>query len=67
LTVSDEQLNSALQEIAEPQQDPLRSAADGARRAGRRLQAVPRGMRKELTLSTLRQRDVIAHINVTPA
>ncbi len=42
LTVSDEQLNSALQEIAEPQQDPLRPAADGARRAGRGLQAVSR-------------------------
>ena len=42
LTITDEQLNGALQEIAAPQQDPLRSAADRARGAGGRLQGVPR-------------------------
>ncbi len=55
LTVSDEQLNSALQ-----QQNPLRPAADGALAQGVDYKQYREAMRKELTLSTLRQRDVIA-------
>ena len=42
LTISDEQLNSALQDMAAAQQDPVRPAADRTRRPGHRLQAVPR-------------------------
>ncbi len=66
LTVSDEQLNSALQEIAGRNKIPFDQLPTALEAQGVDYKQYRESMRKELTLSTLRQRDVIAHINVTP-
>jgi peptidyl-prolyl cis-trans isomerase SurA len=66
LTVSDEQLNSALQEIAGRNKIPFDQLPTALAAQGVDYKTYREGMRKELTLTTLRQRDVIAHINVTP-
>jgi peptidyl-prolyl cis-trans isomerase SurA len=66
LTVSDEQLNSALQEIAGRNKIPFDQLPTALETQGIDYKQYRESMRRELTLSTLRQRDVIAHINVTP-
>jgi peptidyl-prolyl cis-trans isomerase SurA len=66
LTVSDEQLNSALQEIASRNKIPFDQLPTALATQGVEYKQYREGMRRELTLSTLRQRDVIAHINVSP-
>src|SRR5580704_16798416 len=66
LTVSDEQLNSALQEIASRNKIPFDQLPTALEAQGVDYKQYREAMRKELTLSTLRQRDVIAHINVSP-
>jgi peptidyl-prolyl cis-trans isomerase SurA len=66
LTVSDEQLNSALQEIASRNKIPFDQLPTALAAQGVDYKQYREGMRKEITLSTLRQRDVIAHINVSP-
>jgi len=66
LTVSDEQLNSALQEIASRNKIPFDQLPTALAAQGVDYKQYREGMRKELTLSTLRQRDVISHINVSP-
>ncbi len=66
LTVSDEQLNSALQEIAGRNKIPFDQLPTALATQGVDYKAYRESMRRELTLSTLRQRDVISHINVTP-
>src|SRR3984957_2357120 len=66
LTVSDEQLNGALQEIAGRNKIPFDHLPTALAAQGVDYKGYREAMRKELTLSTLRQRDVIAHINVTP-
>jgi peptidyl-prolyl cis-trans isomerase SurA len=66
LTVSDEQLNSALQEIASRNKIPFDQLPTALSAQGVDYKQYRESMRKELTLSTLRQRDVIAHINVSP-
>src|SRR3979411_573758 len=66
LTVSDEQLNSALQEIASRNKIPFDQLPTALSAQGVDYKSYREGMRKELTLNTLRQRDVIAHINVSP-
>jgi peptidyl-prolyl cis-trans isomerase SurA len=66
LTVSDEQLNGALQEIAGRNKIPFDQLPTALSAQGVDYKQYREAMRKELTLSTLRQRDVIAHINVTP-
>jgi peptidyl-prolyl cis-trans isomerase SurA len=66
LTVSDEQLNSALQEIASRNKIPFDQLPTALGAQGVDYKQYREGMRKELTLNTLRQRDVIAHINVSP-
>ena len=66
LTISDEQLNSALQEIAGRNKIPFDQLPTALAAQGVDYKAYRESMRKELTLSTLRQRDVIAHINVSP-
>jgi peptidyl-prolyl cis-trans isomerase SurA len=66
LTVSDEQLNGALQEIAGRNKIPFDQLPTALAAQGVDYKQYRESMRKELTLSTLRQRDVIAHINVTP-
>jgi peptidyl-prolyl cis-trans isomerase SurA len=66
LTVSDEQLNSALQEIATRNKLPFDQLPTALATQGVDYKQYRESMRRELTLNTLRQRDVIAHINVTP-
>ena len=66
LTVTDEQLNSALQEIAARNKIPFDQLPTALAAQGVDYKQYRESMRKELTLSTLRQRDVIAHINVSP-
>src|SRR5277367_641960 len=66
LTISDEQLNSALQEIAVRNKIPFDQLPTALQAQGIDYKQYRESMRKELTLSTLRQRDVIAHINVSP-
>jgi peptidyl-prolyl cis-trans isomerase SurA len=66
LTVSDEQLNGALQEIATRNKIPFDQLPTALAAQGVDYKAYREAMRRELTLSTLRQRDVIAHINVSP-
>ena len=66
LTVSDEQLNSALQEIAGRNKIPFDQLPTALETQGVDYKQYREAMRKELTLSTLRQRDVISHINVSP-
>src|SRR6202044_2699640 len=66
LTVSDEQLNSALQEIASRNKIPFDQLPTALSAQGVDYKPYRESMRKELTLSTLRQRDVISHINVSP-
>ena len=66
LKISDEQLNAALTDVATRNrmtlaQLPEALAAQGVDYAGYR-----ENMRKEIALSSLRQRDVLARINVTP-
>ena len=66
LTVSDEQLNGALQEIATRNKIPFDQLPTALSAQGVDYKQYREAMRRELTLSTLRQRDVIAHINVSP-
>src|SRR5580698_10524662 len=66
LTVTDEQLNGALQEIAARNKIPFDQLPRALAAQAVDYKAYRESMRKELTLSTLRQRDVIAHINVSP-
>src|SRR5271165_119640 len=66
LTISDEQLNSALQEIAGRNKIPFDQLPTALAAQGVDYKQYREAMRKELTLNTLRQRDVIAHINVSP-
>jgi peptidyl-prolyl cis-trans isomerase SurA len=66
LTISDEQLNGALQEIAARNKIPFDQLPTALAAQGIDYKQYRESMRKELTLTTLRQRDVIAHINVTP-
>src|ERR1700732_370793 len=66
LTVTDEQLNGALQEIAARNKIPFDQLPTALAAQGVDYKLYRESMRKELTLSTLRQRDVITHINVSP-
>jgi peptidyl-prolyl cis-trans isomerase SurA len=66
LTISDEQLNTALQDIAQRNKIPFDQLPTALAAQGVDYKLYRESMRRELTLSTLRQRDVIAHINVTP-
>jgi len=66
LTVSDEQLNSALQEIASRNKIAFDQLPTALSAQGVDYKQYRESMRKELTLNTLRQRDVISHINVSP-
>jgi peptidyl-prolyl cis-trans isomerase SurA len=66
LTITDEQLNGALQEIAARNKIPFDQLPTALAAQGVDYKQYRESMRKELTLSTLRQRDVITHINVSP-
>ena len=66
LTITDEQLNGALQEIAARNKIPFDQLPTALAAQGVDYKQYRESMRKELTLSTLKQRDVISHINVSP-
>ncbi len=66
LSISDEQLNGALQEIAGRNKIPFDQLPTALQAQGIDYKQYREAMRKELTLSQLRERDVIARIIVTP-
>ncbi len=66
LTVTDEQLNGALQEIAARNKIPFDQLPTALEAQGVDYKQYRESIRKELTLNALRQRDVIARIAVTP-
>ena len=67
IRVSDEQLNAALADVAQRNGMPLRNCRRRSPQQGVDYASYRDGMRKELTLSVLRQRDVIQKINVSAA
>ena len=66
IKVSDEQLNNALRDVAARNQIPLEQLPAALQAQGIDYAAYRDGIRKEITLQMLRQRDVIARINVSP-
>ncbi|HXS29145.1 MAG TPA: peptidylprolyl isomerase SurA [Steroidobacteraceae bacterium] len=66
IKVSDEQLNDALQEVAQRNQIKLAQLPDALAAQGIDYASYRDTMRKELALTLLRQRDVLDHISVTP-
>ena len=65
ITASDEMLNAALRDMAQRNNIPFAQLPEAlAHRA--RLRGVPRGHAREMTITLLRQRDVVQRINVTP-
>ena len=66
LKVPDEALNSAMQDVAERNKIPLSQLPEALAAQGIDYASYRDSMRKELTLSLLRQRDVIQRISVTP-
>ena len=66
MKVPDETLNSALQDIAQRNNIPLSRLPDVLAQHGIDYPSYREAMRKELTLTLLRQRDVIQRISVTP-
>src|SRR5262249_21353092 len=66
LKVPDEALNSAMQDVAQRNNIPLSQLPEALSAQGIDYAAYRDAMRKELTLSLLRQRDVIQRIAVTP-
>ncbi len=66
IRVNDEQLNAALADVAQRNGIPLQRLPEALARQGVDYAAYRDGIRKELTLSILRQRDVIQKINIAP-
>jgi len=66
MKVPDETLNSALQDIAQRNNIPLSRLPEILQQQGIDYAVYREAMRKELTLTLLRQRDVIQRISVTP-
>jgi peptidyl-prolyl cis-trans isomerase SurA len=66
LKVPDEALNSAMQEVAQRNNISLSQLPEALAQQGIDYAAYRDAMRKELTLTLLRQRDVIQRISVTP-
>jgi peptidyl-prolyl cis-trans isomerase SurA len=66
MKVPDETLNSALQDIAQRNNIPLSRLPEVLAQQGIDYASYREAMRKELTLTLLRQRDVIQRISVTP-
>jgi len=66
IKVPDETLNSALQEIAQRNGIPLSRLPEALAQQGIDYASYREGMRKELTLTLLRQREVIQRIAITP-
>jgi peptidyl-prolyl cis-trans isomerase SurA len=66
IQVSDETLNNALRDIAEQNRIPLAQLPDALASQGLDYATFREGMRRELAMQMLRQRDVIARIYVSP-
>jgi peptidyl-prolyl cis-trans isomerase SurA len=66
LKIPDEALNNALEEVAQRNRIPLSQLPDVLAQQGVDYAGYRDAMRKELTLSLLRQRDVLQRISVTP-
>jgi peptidyl-prolyl cis-trans isomerase SurA len=64
--VSDETLNAALQDVAKRNNLTLSQLPDALAEQGIDYASYRDDLRKEITLSMLRQRDVLEHISVTP-
>jgi peptidyl-prolyl cis-trans isomerase SurA len=64
--VSDETLNTALQDIAKRNNMTLSQLPEALAKQGIDYPTYREEMRKEITLTLLRQRDVLQHISVTP-
>jgi peptidyl-prolyl cis-trans isomerase SurA len=64
--VSDEMLNTALKDVADRNQIPLDQLPEALAAQGLNYAAYRDSMRDEMTISMLRQRDVLTRINVTP-
>ncbi len=67
LSISDEQLNGAIQDIATRNKIPFDQLPTALAAEGIDYKQYRQSLRKELTLQALRERDVIARIVVTPA
>src|SRR5216110_2416425 len=66
IKVSDETLNNALRDVAEQNKIPLADLPAVLASQGIDYANYREGLRKELVMQILRQRDVIARINVSP-
>jgi peptidyl-prolyl cis-trans isomerase SurA len=66
IKVPDETLNNALAEVAQRNNIPLSQLPEALQQQGIDYASYREDMRKELTLSLLRQRDVLQRISVTP-
>jgi peptidyl-prolyl cis-trans isomerase SurA len=66
IRVTDEMVNGALQDVAQRNGVPLAQLPDLLASQGIDYAAYRDSVRREITISMLRQRDVIARINVTP-
>ena len=66
IKVSDEQVNGALQDVARRNGLTLSQLPDALAKQGEDYTSYREDLRKEITLSLLRQRDVLQHISVTP-
>src|SRR5215510_559797 len=66
LKVPDEALNSAMQDVAQRNNIPLQQLPEALVQQGIDYASYRDAMRKELTLTLLRQRDVIQRISITP-
>jgi peptidyl-prolyl cis-trans isomerase SurA len=64
--VPDETVNAALQDVAKRNGLTLSQLPDALAKQGEDYAAYREDLRKEITLSMLRQRDVLQHISVTP-
>lgn len=64
--VSDETVNAALQDVAKRNGLTLSQLPEALAKQGEDYTAYREDLRKEITLSMLRQRDVLQHISVTP-
>src|SRR5437588_8129974 len=66
IKVSDETVNAALQDVAKRNGMTLSQLPDALAKQGEDYASYRDDLRKEITLSLLRQRDVLQHISVTP-
>ncbi|MEO7773615.1 MAG: peptidylprolyl isomerase [Steroidobacteraceae bacterium] len=66
IKISDEQLNAALQDVAKRNNMTLSQLPEALASQGVDYATYRENMRKEIQMASLRQRDVLARINVTP-